>query len=190
MARTDVQRLLAEAEAQADAAARPNRIDIVLRSPINWTVVFFFAALASLHLFMCGHAAWHGRWDGFLSGIFGVAFTLVAITATLVRTELAVIAAERRLRIRTGSRRIFHERSLPFADIRIVRLTLLSARYPQSSTIELVCDREVLDCPPTRIPRQEALCLAMTMGVRLVKVYGDSYGPVTDRVNELTSSEN
>ena len=185
MARTDVERLLAEVD--ADPAIRPKRIDVVLRSPINWTVVLFFAALASLHMFMCGHAAWHGRWDGFLSGIFGVAFTLVAIAAALIRIELGVIAAERRLRIRTGSRRIYHERSIPFADIRIVRLTLLSARHPQSSTIELVCDHEVLDCPPTAIPRQEALCLAMTMGVRLVKVYGDSYGPVTERVNELTA---
>ena len=186
MARLDEQRLIALTDgASANAATRT---DVTLRSPVNWTAVIFFAALASLHLFMAGHAASHGRWDGFLSGVFGVVFTLVAVACGLIRTELAVIAPEHRLRIRTGSRRIYFERSVPFIGIRIVRLTLLSARHPQSSTIELVCDREVIECPPTRIPRQEALCLAMTMGVRLVKVFGESYGPVSDRVNELTSS--
>ncbi|MEA2735539.1 MAG: hypothetical protein QOE14_1990, partial [Humisphaera sp.] len=61
----------------------------------------------------------------------------------------------------------------------------LNARRPRSSTIELVCDHEVLECPPTNIPREEALCLAVTLGVRLVKVYGDAYGPVSDRVSRL-----
>jgi hypothetical protein len=89
--------------------------------------------------------------------------------------------------MRTGTRRIYLERSIPFSDIRSVRLTLLNPHAPRSATIELVCDHEVIECPPTSVPREQALCLAVTMGVRLVKVYGDSYGPVSDRINNLAN---
>ena len=51
----------------------------------------------------------------------------------------------------------------------------------------MVCDGEVVECPPTKVPREEALCLAVTMGVRLIKVYGDSYGPISERLDRLTS---
>jgi hypothetical protein len=173
----DVQRLL--------PAAAVARTDVTLRTPINWTAVLFFGGLASLHLFMAGTAAYHGRWDGYLSLIFGVVFSFVAVVCALIGTELTVLADQRRLRVRTGTRRIFFERSVPFAKVHSVRLTLLNARRPRSSTIELVCDHEVLECPPTNIPREEALCLAVTLGVRLVKVYGDAYGPVSDRVSRL-----
>ena len=179
MARLDVQGLLPAA----------TRTDVVtLRSPVNWTAVGFFAALGALHLFMAATAMLNRRWDGYLSLIFGVAFVLVAVACGMFRTELAVLSGERRLRVRTGSRRLYFERFVGFDTIRCVRLTLLDARRPQSSTIELVCDREVVDCPPTRIPREEALCLAVTMGVRLVKVYGDAYGPVSDRINRIPTS--
>ena len=158
---------------------------MTLRTPVNWTAVLFFAGLSALHLFLAGTAVYHGRWSGFLSIIFGVVFAIVAVTCGLLGTELAVLSEQRRLRLRTGTRRIFFERSIPFTKIRSVRLTLLNARRPQSSTIELVCDHEVIDCPPTAIPREEALCLAMTLGVRLVKVFGDAYGPVSDRVGKI-----
>src|SRR5687768_13638811 len=166
MARLDVERLLPAV-----------RTDVKLRTPVNWTAVIFFAALGALHLFMAGTAFYHGRWDGYLSFIFGVAFTIVSIVCGLIGTELTVLADERRLRVRSGTRRVYFERFIPFAKVRSVRLTLLNARRPQNSTIELVCDHEVVDCPPTTIPREEALCLAMTIGVRLIKVFGDAYGP-------------
>jgi len=166
-------------------ATAGGRTDVTLRTPVNWTAVIFFGGLAALHLFMAGTAFYHARWDGYLSFIFGVAFTFVSITCALIGTELTVLAEQRRLRVRAGTRRIYFERFVPFANVRSVRLTLLSARRPRSSTIELVCDHEVIDCPPTTIPREEALCLAMTLGVRLVKVFGDAYGPVSDRVGML-----
>ena len=176
MARLDVARLLPAV-----------RTDVSLRTPVNWTAVIFFAALASLHLFMSGTAIYHGRSGGWLSAILGVILSLVAIACGLIGTELTVLSDQRRLRLRIGTRRMFYERSVPFAKVRCVRLTLLNPRRPRSSTIELVCEHEVVDCPPTSIPREEALCLAVTIGVRLVKVYGDAYGTVSDRVSELTS---
>jgi len=178
MARLDVERTL-------PAVAAAGRTDVTLRTPVNWTVVLFFGGLAALHLFMAGTAFYHARGEGYLSFIFGVTFTFVSITCGLIGTELAVLADHRHLRLRTGTRRIYFERTVPFTNVRSVRLTLLNARRPRSSTIELVCDHEVIECPPTMIPREEALCLAMTLGVRLVKVFGDSYGPVSDRVGML-----
>ena len=66
-------------------------------------------------------------------------------------------------------------------------MTLLNPRTPHSAVIEVVCEHEVLECPPTPIPRQEALCLAVTMGVRLVKVYGEGYGQASERLNSILS---
>jgi hypothetical protein len=96
---------------------------------------------------------------------------------------MAVLAAERRLRLRTGSRRVYLERSVPFANVQTVRLTLLDPRSPHSAHIELVCAREVIECPPTAVPREEALLLAMTIGARLAKVYGEEYGLAAPRLN-------
>jgi hypothetical protein len=183
MARLDVERSLPAADTAAGG-----RMDVTLRTPVNWTAVIFFGGLASLHLFMAGTAVYHGRWDGFLSIVFGVVFSIVTVVCGLIGTELTLLREQRHLRLRTGTRRVYHERLIPFAHVHSVRLTLLSARRPQSSTIELVCDHEVIDCPPTNIPRQEALCLAMVLGVRLVKVFGDAYGPVSERIGTLPAA--
>src|SRR5262249_20485419 len=147
---------------------------VVLRSGPNWTAVLFFACLSALHLFIVATSFIHHRWEAFMSVIFGISFAVVSLACFLVRSELAVVVGSSghgRVRVRTGSRRIYLERFVPFSRIRFVRLTLLNPRTPESAVIELVCEHEVLECPPTPIPRQEALCLAVTMGVRLVKVY-------------------
>jgi hypothetical protein len=162
---------------------------VVLRSGPNWTAVLFFACLSGLHLFIVLTSFLHHRWEAFMSVIFGISFGMVAAACFLVRTELAVLGGSaRRVRVRTGSRRMYLERCVPFARIRFVRLTLLNPRTPQSAVIELVCEGDVLECPPTPIPRQEALCLAVTMGVRLVKVYGEAYGQASERLDSILSS--
>jgi hypothetical protein len=177
MARVDVQRILITA-----------KTDLTLRSPPNWTAVLFFAALSSLHLFIAATAIMHHRWEAFMSVFFGVAFAVAAIACWLVRCGLTVMTEPRVLRVRTGTRRIFVERLIPFNQIRCVRLTLLNPRSPRSAMIELVCNQEVIECPSTEIPRQEALCLAVTIGTRLVKVYGSAFGPASERVDSLASS--
>jgi hypothetical protein len=183
MARLDVERSLPAADSAAGG-----RMDVSLRTPVDWTAVLFFGSLASLHLFMAGTAVYHGRWEGYLSIIFGVVFSIVTVVCGLIGTELTLLKEQRRLRLRTGTRRIYFERVIPFTHVHSVRLTLLNARRPESSTIELVCDHEVIDCPPTMIPREEALCLAMMLGVRLVKVFGDAYGPVSERIGTLPAA--
>jgi hypothetical protein len=163
---------------------------VVLRSGPNWTAVLFFACLSALHLFIVATSFLHHRWEAFMSVIFGVSFAVVALACFLVRSELAVLSSGSRgsVRVRSGSRRIYLERFVPFSRVRFVRLTLLHPGTPQSAVIELVCEHEVLECPPSSIPRQEALCLAVTMGVRLVKVYGEAYGQASERLDSILTS--
>ena len=172
MTRLDVQRLLP-------------RTDVVLRTPPNWTAIGFFAVLSGLHWFIAFTAFLHQRWEGFMSVIFACTFAAISVACSLVCCELKVQAADKRLRLRTGTRRLYTERFVPFTSVRSVRLTLLHPRAPESARIELVCDHEVIDCPPTAVPREEALCLALTIGVQLIKVYGDAFGPVSERRDQL-----
>jgi len=94
MTRLEVQRLLP-------------RTDVVLRTPPNWTAIGFFTVLSGLHWFIAATAFFHQRWEGFMSVIFAVAFAGIAVGCALVGTELTVQAAERRLRVRTGTRRLY-----------------------------------------------------------------------------------
>jgi hypothetical protein len=56
--------------------------------------------------------------------------------------------------------------------VRAVRLMIesgISKRHTES-LIELLCRGEDIPCPPTKIPRQQALFMAMAMNVPLIKV--------------------
>jgi hypothetical protein len=161
------------------------RTHVTLRTPPNWTAILFFMLLAALHFYMAIHATIHRRPEGFMSWIFGVGFLLVAGICWRMGCEMTVLTDEKRLRMRTGFRRLYYERSVPFAAIRNVRLTLLHPRSPHDARIELVCDHEVIECPPTSVPREEALCLAVEMNVELVKVFGDGFGPAAERLDNL-----
>lgn len=162
--------------------------DVTLRSPPNWTAVLFFAALGMLHLYMAASAFSHRRWEGFMSLIFGTLFCAVSIAFRLVCRDLTMLSSSRRLRLHTGFRKLGHERFIPFAQVRNVRLTLMHPRNPLAATIEIVCEREVIECPPTRVPREEALCLAMTMNAPLIKVYGEEFGHAAERLDQLPSA--
>lgn len=158
--------------------------ELVLRSGPNWTAVCFFGALGWLHLTIWAIALMHGRTEGYMSLMFGVAFVLAAVAFYLTRGEIAILTGERRLRLRTGYRRLRFERSVAFRRVRGVRLTLADEPDHAGGMVEVVCEDEVIECPPTPVARQEALCLAMTMGVRLIKVSGGSQSK-RGRVDEL-----
>jgi hypothetical protein len=159
--------------------------DLILRGSPNWTAVCFFLCLGLLHLSMWVVALIHGRGEAYMSLIFGVAFVLGAVACWLTTTEIAVLAAERRVRLRLGYRRLRFERSIPFGQVRGVRVTLTRDPDFASGRVELVCDEEAIECPPTPVAPQEALCLAMTMGVRLIKV---SDGESEKRMDEIPAN--
>ncbi|MGB7158344.1 MAG: hypothetical protein WBD40_09790 [Tepidisphaeraceae bacterium] len=168
----------------ADAAPAPR--DLTLRSPPNWTAILFFAGLGGLHLSIAIPAFYHQRWEGFLSAAFGVIFLVVALACWLVASDLTIERRNRRIRLRTGCGRLSFERFISFDNVHGVRL-MLAGSSPRSSRIELLCDNEDLECPPTDIPRQEALCLAMTMNVRLIKVYAEDQPDPAERLDALPS---
>jgi hypothetical protein len=159
-------------------AAAPN---LILRGTCNWTVVGFFGALGSLHLSIWLIALLHGRIEGYMSLMFGLAFACASLVSWLVTCEIAILPSERRVRLRTGYRRYCFERFVPFEHVRGIRLTLTKDPDYTSGRVELVCDDEAIECPPTPVARQEALCLAVTMGVRLIKVSDGQEGMATRR---------
>ena len=147
--------------------------DLVFRTPVNWTYVIFFACLGLLHLTIATLAFLHQRWEAYMSVVLGTVFVSAAVVAYWCRFEMTILARERRIRLRSGMRRMNYERFVSFADVHGIRLTLCDPTDSPSSRIEVLCDNEDLECPPTNIPRQEALCLAVLMGVRLIKVCDD-----------------
>jgi hypothetical protein len=173
-------------DAAAGSPGGSGRIaDVTFRTPPNWTAVGFLAALGLLHLWMATHAMYLGRWEAFLSLGLGTAMLIGAVVSWLVGVEMTICRRERRIRLRTGYRRISVDRYIPFRNVHGIRLTILSDRSPLANRIEVLCDNEDLDCPPTLIPRQEALFLALAMNVRLIKVYGS--GVSTDARERLDS---
>jgi len=155
------------------APARPR--DLILKTPANWTAVVFFAVLSGLHLSIALPAFYRGHWEGYLSLIFGTLFLMVSVISYLARFELAILPNERRIRLGSGVGPLRFQRWIPFDDVHAVRLTFTTGRRGKctESCIQILCDNEDLECPPTTIPRQEALFLAITLGVQLIKVTND-----------------
>ena len=147
--------------------------DIVLPGSPNWTAVVFFAVLGTLHLSNAIPAFVNQRWEGYLSMGLATVFGAAAMVSYLARFEVAFLPSQRRIRLRNGLRRMHLQRYIPFQSVHGVRLTLSHPSGRGEAKIEVLCDNEDIECPPTRIPRQEALCLAMMMGVRLIKVLPD-----------------
>ena len=144
----------------------PPFADLVLRGAPNWTAVWFFAMLGGLHLSVAIPALLEGRW-GYVSLIVGTIFVTASAVSYGFRAEVAMLTSQRRLRLRTGVGRFVYERFIPFKSVRAVRLMTepgVRARTTQS-LIELLCHGEDVPCPPTTIPRQQALFMAMAMDV-------------------------
>ena len=149
---------------ELELPALPARIpDLVFRTPCNWTCVLFFGCLGLLHLTIATLAFFHGRFEAYLSMVLGMLFIGVSIVAQRCRFEMAIQPCERRIRLRSGTRTLHYQRFIAFTSVHGIRLT-------QPARLEVLCENEDIECPPTVIPREEALCLAVLMGVRLIKV--------------------
>jgi hypothetical protein len=157
------------------AQIAPNLSDLVFRFPHNWTAIVFFGMLGLLHLCNAGYSFWDGHYEAYLSLVLAAVFMSVALGWRLVRCDLGVMQSERRLRLRTRLGRIGTERSIPFTRVHGVRLFSNGSEAANGCRVEILCENEDIECPPTDVPRQQALCLAMLMGVTLIKV-SDSEG--------------
>jgi hypothetical protein len=119
--------------------------------------------------------------------VFGSILSVAAGAIYVFHYEVAFLPLSRAVRLRHGFNRAFTERTVRFDQVRAVRLTLDDGARPHDAVIELLCPLEDIACPPTRIPRQEALYLAMMIGVPLLKVSstdealkGDVYVSITE----------
>jgi hypothetical protein len=155
----------------------------------NWTAVAFFGLLGALHLTMAALAVMAYRWEAYMSVAFGTFFVTIAVGCALVRHEVTVRADRRRVTVRTGLGRANFEHVIPFAAVTSVRVVLLG-RDPRESSVSIVCHTDEVELPPSCTPRQQALLLAMAIGVRLVKVYGDAPPPEpAQRIAQLYRNE-
>ena len=155
-------------ELTREGVSRPT--DLVMRYPPNWTAVIFFAAMSFLHLINGLGAFWKGRIEGEMSAILGVVFAIATGVALRLKNELAVRPSAGDLHLRTSLGRIWYQRHIPFQSVKSVRLFLGGKTRLCESRIEILCDGESIECPSTRVPRQEALYLAMAMDVELIKI--------------------
>jgi hypothetical protein len=144
--------------------------NLSLQSPPNWTAVVFFACLSGLHFAIALPAFYHGRWEGYLSLVFATGFATVSVACYFARYEMAILPREQRICLRNSLGPVRFERFVDFSEVHAVRLTLCGVGKSSESRIEVLCDNEDIDCPPTDIPRQQALFLAILMGVQLIKV--------------------
>ena len=161
-------------EAPVVPASYPN---LTLRTPPNWTAVAFLVLLAALHLSVAGRAFVAGRWEGYVSLCFGTLFAVAAVVTFHVRREVTVLYHHGKLRLRTGVGPLSVERCMPFGSVHGVRVTLgPSGGSARDSCVELICPHEDVPCPPTAVPRQLGLLLALMIGAPLVKVSADAQG--------------
>lgn len=155
----------------------PNPSDLTLPYPPNWTAIGFFGLLGALHLSIAIPAFWLGRIEGQLSLILGTIFFLAALISWLLRSELSVLPSQGRLCLRTILGRVWSERSIPMDQVQAVRFTTTGKPHPRQGNVELLCRDEDIECPPTPVPHQQALCLALVINTRLIKVFGDDLAP-------------
>lgn len=170
-----------------DPESRPLRTnaDLVLRSPPNWMAVTLFGVLCFLHYTMSLLAFVHGRWEGYLSAILGTMFLLLAIASRKANTEISILPSRKKIELRSGIGRLRTHREIRFDEVRSVRLTLYGSQKHREMLLQIICDLEDIECPPTSIPQQQALWLAMTMNVPLMKVLGDGSNFTTERLESI-----
>lgn len=159
--------------------------DFVMRFPMNWRAVVFFGTLTVLHMTNAVSAVLNRRIEGGLSVILAVAFVILTAMACLWRTELAICTSAGQMRLRTRLGRIWSERSISFDRVHAVRLFLSEDGRRRDSHMEILCAGESIDCPPSDVPRQQALCLAMAMRVELIKVCYESSDGSAARLDGL-----
>ncbi|MDB5173441.1 MAG: hypothetical protein JWN51_2214 [Phycisphaerales bacterium] len=148
----------------------PRFPDLVLRSPANWTAVAFLVLLATIHSAVAIPALTVGRWEGYLSLVLATLFAVGALGAVRFRSEVALQTSRRRVVLRTGVGRFCVERSIDFDGLSGVRLTAGRVGGKMETRIEILCPFEQIECPPTAVPRQQALLMAMMLEVPLIKV--------------------
>jgi hypothetical protein len=156
--------------------------DLSFRTPPNWTAVLFIALLGALHIAVAVPAFLAGRWEGYLSAVFATILTAAAVVVYHLRWEVFVSSRLGVVRARICVGRIrLTDRRIPFAAVHGVRVTLGPRATRDDSFVELLCAGHGggghgggdVACPPSDVPREQGLLLAMMLDVPLVKAWED-----------------
>ena len=162
---------------QAVATDKPfSSRDLVLHGRPNWLAGAFFCLMAALHIYIAVHALGANTSEAIISSSLAVCFLFVATLCILTRHQISICPIQRAIHIQRRFGGFVFDRDLPFSAVRAVRVTLWQSRRGPQSRLEILCHGEELPCPPTKIPRQEALYLALVMNVRLIKVSDEGTG--------------
>jgi len=144
--------------------------------------------MAFLHFANAAPALLRGRIEAELSLILALGFTLMALGFRFVRSELTVRPSAGDLRLTRRFIRIWSERRIPFYHVISVLLFMPGMTTDKKPRIEILCLDESIDWPETIIPRQQALYLAMTIGVELIKICADAEATTAERIDTLPHS--
>jgi hypothetical protein len=154
--------------------------DLTFRTPPNWTAVLFIALLGALHIAVAVPAFLAGRWEGYLSAVFATILTTAAVVVYHLRWEVFVSSRLGVVRARICVGRIrLTDRRIAFAAVHGVRVTLGPRASRDDSFVELLCAGHGgggdVACPPSDVPREQGLLLAMMLDVPLVKAWEDDH---------------
>jgi hypothetical protein len=144
--------------------------ELLLHGRPNYPASVFFACIALLHLFIAIHALSNSIWEASVSAFLAACFLFVAWGCLRARNQITIRPQQQQIHLHGGLGRFCIDRDIPFSAVRAVRVTLWQSRRRSRSRLEILCDGEEIPCPPTTIPRQQALYLALVMNVRLIKV--------------------
>jgi len=162
---------------ETDSSLKPfTSRELVLHGRPNRAAALFFACVASLHAYIAVHSFGTSHWQGLISATLTACFLTVSILCMLARSQISIRPRQRQIHIRGGIGRLAIDRDTPFSAVRAVRVTLWQSRRGQQSRLEILCNGEEIPCPPTTIPRQQALYLALVMNVHLIKISDDLSG--------------
>jgi hypothetical protein len=166
---------------RASAGALFSSQELVLQGRPNWPAGIFFAAMAALHAYIALHTFGTSNSEAMISAILAAVFLLVTDLCLFCRHQITISPLDAQIYVRHRFGKFSFDREIPFSAVRAIRVTLWQPRRgPQSrpkSRVDILCNGEELPCPPTKIPRQEALYLALVMKVRLIKISDDRPAP-------------
>ena len=159
----------------------PSRIctDLVTRYPPNWTAVIFLSVMGCLHLANAIPAFLHGRIAGSLSALLAMLLFTAAFILWRLRVELAIRPSTGELRLSARFLKTWSDRRVVFDQVQCVRVYLPSPTASRESQIEILTATGPIDCPPTAVPQQQALWMAMAMNCELVKISDSEPPPQT-----------
>lgn len=151
--------------------------EITLTAPPNRTSIAIFSSFSLVMYGLSIAAFMNGRWEAYLTFILANICAGVAVLSYFSRHELSLLPRDRFVRTRHGMGPFRIERQFSFDAIRTVRLTITGTGRPRDCSIELVTEKRDIHCPPTLIPRQQALFLAVLIGAQLLKIENTTSQP-------------